>query len=132
MSFHPENIKLTGTQAAGLLVMVLLVAFPPVLFFWSHVSFGANPLTTLTLLGALGGSLAALFLNWPDNKSLSVLAGSLSGAGAQLGVIALSQWSHEAMRFKVVVFLALILGAVPGYALHRCGKPLKVLEHRRS
>ena len=111
--------------------MVLLVVFPPVLFFWSQVSFCASPFRTLTLLGAMGGCLAALLLNWPDHKLLSMLAGSLSGAGSQLGVIALNQWSQEAVHFKPGVFLALIVGAAPGYVLHTWGKRLKTLEHRR-
>ena len=119
MSFRPENIQLTGTQAAGFLVMVALVVFPPALFFWTHVNLGSSPLRTLTLVGAVGGGLASLLLNWPRDRRLTTLAGTLSGAGSELAVIALSQWSPEAIRLKVPVFLALVVGAGPGYVIYR-------------
>jgi hypothetical protein len=50
------------------------------------------------------------------------MAGALSGAGAQLAVIALHNWFDELIRLKLVVLLALMVGAAPGYLLYRWSK----------
>jgi hypothetical protein len=92
------------------------------MLFWSGLSFGSDPLTTLTLVGAVGGCVAALLLNWPHDKWSSAMAGALSGSGAQLAVIALHNWFDELIRLKLVVLLALMVGAAPGYLLYRWSK----------
>lgn len=80
-------MKLTPAQVGGYLVMAILCLFPPLMLLMSGIGFGPNPLLTIFLASAVGGTGGAVLMNWPNNKMLAAVTGLLAGLGAQAALI---------------------------------------------
>jgi hypothetical protein len=113
------SMKLSPTQVAGYLVMVIFCLFPPLMLLMSGISFGPSPLLTILVASAVGGTLGAVLVNWPSNKGLAAAAGLIAGVGTQVMLFACMYWLGGGRMPKVVIAAAMLIGALPGYLLFK-------------
>ena len=113
------SMELAPTQIAGYLVMVIFCVFPPLMLLMSGIGFGPSPILTILVTSAVGGTVTAVLMNWPSNKSLAAFSGFVGGVGAQLLLFECISWFADVRVPKVMFALALAGGAAPGYLLFR-------------